>query len=387
LTVTIPPEGGNSRRSVAFFRSWLFAVAAIVIVVALPATIGAARRNLAYLRLLHGDAGGGASSGDDLFVLRGSLQRGDWMTAERMLLRTARPDRLAPLLVLHEADRRVKARDLEGGRAALALVSAQAGRDPALWYRVGEIYERAGAAGDAVAAHARGSASDPAAPWTYGRYRMAMIHQHEKNWQGVLDLLAPLMTAPDDVIARNVDTSQIGGTVWQEAFVALGEAYRQLGRAAEAEASYDRVARIAAPRRDWTLNRALVFLAAAKRARGDYPSALEAARRALDVATEFDASYRQKFELDTAAEADRLIDQARREKRLDALNAPLEEMVRRTPESPGAWYLHGLASEASCDVAKARADYGRAAALVRPGTGAFLAGRPADPARGPCPAR
>jgi tetratricopeptide (TPR) repeat protein len=368
-------------------RSWRFIAAAVLIAAALPATIGAARRNLAYLRLLHGGTGAPAYEGDDLFVLRTSLRRGDWASVEQTLARTSRPDRLAPLLVLHEADRRVAARDFDGGRAALALVTAQAGRDPALWYRAGEIYEKAGAAKEALAAYARGSGSDPAAPWTYGHYRMAMIHQHEKNWHGVVELLAPLMTAPDDVIARNVDSSQIGGAIWQEAFVALGEAYRQLGRTADAEASYERVARIAAPRRDWTLNRALVSLAAARRARGDYAAALEAESRALDVATELDPSYRRTFELDTAAEADRVIDQARAAQRLAAVDAAVGELLRRTPESPGAWYLRGLASEAACDPAAARSHYARAAALVRPGTGAFLAGRPAEPARGPCPAR
>jgi tetratricopeptide (TPR) repeat protein len=368
-------------------RTWRFAAAAVLIVVALPWTIGAARRNRAYLHLLHGDASAATGAADDLLALRSSLERGDWATAGQMLARTARPDRLAPLLVLHEADRRVKARDLAGGRAALSLVRAQAGRDSALWYRVGEIYERAAAAADAVAAYQYGTAVDPAGPWTYGRYRIAMIHQHEKRWQAVVDQLAPLLTASDQDIVRNIDASQLGGTIWQEALLPLGHAYEQLGRSADAEATYERVSRIEAPRRDWTLNRALVSLAGVKRARGDVTSALEAVRRALDIATELDASYRRTYELDTAAEAERVVEQARREGRLDTLRAGTEELVRRAPESPGAWYLRGLTGEAACDLDRARSDYGRTAALVRPGTGAFLAGRPAEPPKGPCPPR
>jgi tetratricopeptide (TPR) repeat protein len=369
-------------------RWWRFGAAAVLIVVALPWTISATRRNRAYLRLLHGEASDVAYTADDLYVLRSALQRGDWSTTGQMLARTAGPDRLAALLVLHEADRRVKARDLEGGRTALAIVSATAGRDPALWYRAGEIYERAGEANAAVAAYQLGDAVDPAAPWTQGRYRIAMIHQHERQWQALVDLLGPLlMTAPDQDIERNVDSSQMGGAVWQEAFLPLGQAYHELGKPAEEEATYERVTRIAAPRRDWTLNRALVNLAAGKRAHGDTASAVEASRRALDLATEFDDSSRRTYELDTAAEAHRVVDQARREGRLDSLRAATEELVRRAPESPGAWYLRGLASEASCDLDRARSDYSRAASLVRPGTGAFLAGRPAVPARGPCPPR
>lgn len=405
MTVTIPPERGNYTIRV---RSWRFAVAAIVIAVALPATIGAARRNLAYLRLLHGNGSGGNYAGDDLYVLRRSLQRGDWPTAGRMLAKTSGPDRLAALLVIHEAGRRVTARDVDGARAALAIVTANAGSDPALWYRAGEIYERAGALRDAVAAYTRGAAVDPTAPWTEGRYRIAMIYQHEKNWQGLVDLLAPvLMTASDEELVRNIETLRAGGAVWQGTFLALGEAFDKLGRTAEAEAVYERVSRIAAPRRDWTLNRALVYLSAAKRSRlrqgyggqarlrqgdsrqahGDLAAALEAVRRALDLATEFDDSFRREYELDTAGEASRLIDQARRDGGSAALNTSLDELVRRSPESPGAWFLRGLASEAACDPVAARSHYDRAATLVRPGSGAFLKGRPLEPAKGACPPR
>lgn len=98
-------------------------------------------------------------------------------------------------------------------------------------------------------------------------------------------------------------------------------------------------------------------------------------------------SHRRQYELDTAAEAERVIDQARRDARLETLRAPLDDLIRRAPGSPGAWYLRGLAREASCDAGGARSDFARAAALVKPGTGAFLAGRPAEPPRGPCPAR
>ena len=373
---------------VKFFQSWRSVLAAVLIVVALPWTIGAARRNRAYLHLLRGDANAGTSAGDDLLVLRGALERGDWPMAAEKLARTSGPDRLAALLVIHEADRRVKARDLAGGRAALAVVSADAGRDPALWYRIGEVYERTGVAKDAVAAYERGDAVDPASPWTQGRYRIAMIHQHEKQWQAVADLLGPLLiNASDQEIVRRINSFDVVGPAWQEAFLTLGQAYHELGKAAEEEATYERVSRIAAPRRDWTLNRALVNVAAARRAHGDVAPALEPLRQALDVATELDVSYRRTYELDTAAEADRLVDQARREGRIDGLRAAADDLVRGAVESPGAWYLRGLANEASCDVDRARSDYGRAAALVGPGSGAFLAGRPAGPPKGPCPSK
>jgi tetratricopeptide (TPR) repeat protein len=380
LTTTRPSRSAWTRR---------FAAAAALIVVTLPWTIGAARRNVAYLRLLHGDPSGAGYAGDDLFVLRSSLSHGDWTTAERMLAKTSRPDRLAALLVLNEAGRRVDVKDIGGARAALAIVSAQAGSDRALWYRLAEIYDRAGAPRDAVSAYARGAAVDPAAPWTEGRYRIAMIYHREKNWQALADSLAPVLTtATDQDTARSVDSFRTGGGLWQEAFLILGEAYRHLGRPAEEEALYERVSRIAAPRRDWTLNRALVYLSAAKRTHGDFTTALESVRRALDLSTEFDDSHRREYELDTALEANRLIDQARRDGRLGAVRASLDEMVQRVGEkSPGAWFLRGLASEAACDLARARSDYGRAAALVTPGSGAFLAGRPAEPPRSGCPSR
>jgi tetratricopeptide (TPR) repeat protein len=367
---------------------WRAGIVAVVILALVPWTIGAARRNRAYLHLLHAGAAAGPDGGDDLLVLRQAVERGDWPATERMLGRTSRPDRLAPLLVIHEADRRVKARDLPGARAALQTVRGVAGDDPIVWYRLAEVYERANFPEDAVQAYARSAASDPAAPWTEGRYRIAMIYQRQGKSQALVDLLAPLLrTASDQDIARNIESVQRGNGVWQGTFLALGEAYERLGKTADAEAAYERIARLEAPRRDWTLNRTLVNLARAKRAHGDIPAALEALRRALDLATEFDASYRRQYELDTAAEADRLVDQARRAGGLDTLRTSAEALVQRTPESPASWYLSGLASEASCDLARARSDFAKAASLVRPGTGAFLAGRPADPPKGACPAR
>ena len=354
----------------------------------LPATIGAARRNRAYLRLLHGDTREDASPADDLLVLRRSLSRGDWPTTQRMLARTSRPDRLAPLLVLHEADRRAKAGDREGARAALDTVRASGDYDSVVWYRVGEVYERANLPDDAVQAYARGAAGDPRAPWTEGRYRTAMVYQRYEKWQPLVDVLAPVLrSASDGDIERNIGSLERGGALWQGTLLALGLAYEHLGKAADAEATYERLARIAAPQRDWTLNRGLVQLAKSNRAHGDFPAALEALRRALDLATEFDASFRRVYELDTAAEADRLVEQARGAGRLNTLDTSVEELVRRAPTSASSWYLHGLAREAACDLGRARSDYLRTAALLRPETGAFLAGRPAHPATGSCPSR
>lgn len=325
---------------------------------------------------------------DDLLGLRRALWRGDWPATERRLAATSGPDRLAALLVLHEADRRSSRNDFSGARAALDIVTAQTRDDIVMWYLLGQAYERARLPDDAVAAYGRGAAADPTSPWSEGRDRLAMIYQHQEAWQPLVDLLGPLLASASDTdFGRQTQQRSTGGAVWQGTFLALGQAYDHLGKAAEAEATYERIGRIAAPRRDWTLNRALVYLARAKRAHGDFASALEAVRRALDLATEFDESFRREYELDTAAEADRTIDQARREGQLDALQTSVGDLVRRAPQSPGSWYLRGVTSEALCDIGRARSAYERTASLVRPGAGAFLAGRPADPARGPCPPR
>lgn len=370
---------------------WRIGAAVLLVALAAPAAINAARRNRAYLHLLHAGAGAGPGSSDALLILRRSLRDGDWPTAQRMLAQTAGPDRLAALLVLRDAERRVTARDADGARAALAIVGRQAGDDYVVWYRAGAAYERLGASAEAVQAYARGSAADPAAPWSEGRYRTAMLHQHDKQWQPLADVLEPILgSASDEDIARDVQPLVSGGAIWQGAFLALGDAYDHLGKAAEAERTYERVARIAKPRRDWTLNRALVYLARAKRAHGDLAAALESVGRALDLATTFDDSFRREYELDTAAEAGRLIGQAQRDGQLNTLQTSLEALVQRAPDSPGAWYLSGLAREAVCDAGGARSAYQRAATLVRPGAGAFLAGRPIDPANGPagpCSAR
>lgn len=198
----------------------------LLIAVLLPAGIGAARRNRAYLHLLHADAGAGPGTGDALFILRRSLRDGDWPTTRRMLDQAARPDRLAQLLVLLEADRRVKAHDFAGAKAALELVRVRPDNDPVLWYRLGDVYDRANLPEEAVQSYARGSAGDPAAPWTAGRYRTAMIYQRRQQWRPLVDLLAPLLAAASDAeILRNIESVQRATGVWQGAFLALGEAY------------------------------------------------------------------------------------------------------------------------------------------------------------------
>ena len=378
-------------------RWWRLAVVAIIAAIVLPATVRGARRNWEYLPILHRAAVGGPGrdmpmadgpADDDLLSLRRSLSRGDWPATQRMLAATSGPDRLAPLLVLHDADRRSSLNDFSGARAALDIVNAQTRDDIVMWYLLGQAYERARLPDDAVTAYGRGAAVDPTSPWSEGRYRIAMIYQHQEAWQPLVDLLGPLLASASDTdFGRPIQQLSRGGAVWQGTFLALGQAYDHLGKAAEAEATYERMGRIAAPRRDWTLNRALVYLARAKRAHGDFASALEAVRRALDLATEFDASFRREYELDTAAEAGRVIDQARRQGQLDALQTSVGDLVRQAPQSPGSWYLRGLTSEAACDIGGARSAYERTASLVQPGAGAFLAGRPADPAGGPCPPR
>lgn len=366
---------------------WIGALVAVAVGVG-PIVGRAAQRNWAYLQLLHGDVGADVVEADDLLTLRRALSRGDWTTTERMLARTSNPDRLAPLLVIHEAGRRADGGDLAAALAALETVRAQAADEPVVWYQLGEAYERAKSPEDAVRAYAHGASVDPAAPWTEGRYRKAMIFQRQTKWQDVVDELAPVLgTASDVDIARTVRSLQLGGAVWQGAYLALGEAYAGLGQAAEAEAAYERMARIVAPRRDWTLNRGLVYLARAKRYHADYEAATDAIGRALDLATTFDASFRREYELDTAAEADRLVDQARNDGQLRQLQTAVAGLVARAPQSVGAWFLTGLASEASCDREGARSAYVRAAREARPGAGAFLAGRPAEPARWPCPPR
>jgi tetratricopeptide (TPR) repeat protein len=353
-----------------------------------PDLTSAAHRNLAYLQVLRGHVGPDTPGADDLLTLRRALARGDWMTTERMLARTSYPDRLAALLVIHEAGRRADAGDLAGARAALAAVRAQAADEPVVWYRLGEAYERAHSAEDALQAYAHGAAVDRTAPWTEGRYRKAMIFQRQQQWQAVVNELAPVLeTATDADIARTVRYLQLGGAIWQEAFLTLGEAYEGLGRVADAGATYERMARIVEPRRDWTLNRGLVYLARAKRSHADYEAAADAVGRALDLAATFDASFRQEYELDTAAEAERLVDQASRDGQLRRVQTAAEGLVARGPQSLGAWFLTGLVAEAACDREGARSAYVRAAREARPGAGAFLTGRPAEPARWPCPPR
>jgi tetratricopeptide (TPR) repeat protein len=362
-------------------RARIWIVTAVVLVALTPLAIPAARRNAAYLKLLRGQpiqaAAGSDTLPDDLLAMRAAMQHDDWDTAARMLARTTRPDDFAPLVVLHEADHRLAIGDAAGARAALDAVRRQPGKDYRLAYRLGERYERVNAPEEAMAVYAAGSAVDPSAPWTEGRFLTAKILVRQQKWQALVDLLFPMVRmAPDDAIEQQVRKDQPGGAVWQEILIPLGDAYERLGRGSDAEAVYQRVAHIERPRRDWTLNRAFVGLSRVRRMRGEFAAAAAPLARGLDLAGEFDPSYRRQFELDTAAEAERLVDAAQRSAQLDRLRAAVDELAANPAAGAGAWYLGGLVREAACDAAGAAEAYQRAAARAPNGAGAFLEGRP-----------
>lgn len=366
---------------------------AIVVVGLVVADVaGAARRNWAYVQLARGrssePADGAEESGrrtDALLALRRAATRGDWSTAQRVLAARDGLDTLPPVLLAHEAERRASRGDLAGARAALGIVDAERDYDARVWYRLGEAHERAGADDDALVAYARGASRDAAAPWSEGRYRALLVDQRTARWQAIVELMTPLVTtANDQDLKRPVRASDPGGALWQGTLLAVGDAYERLGNRAAAEATYDRFSRVGAPRRDWTLNRALVSLARLQRERGDLLTAANGIVRALDLATAFEPASRRTFELDTAGEAERLVEAARAANTLRELDAAVEAQTRRAPQSAGAWLVRGIISEALCDTQRARSAYAQAAQLLRAGTGAFLEGRPRDPSKGPC---
>ena len=387
-----------SARSTDVAARWRrFAAAVIVLTITLPGIIRSAGRNWAYLQILHavggeasdrGSLSSDRSANDDLLGLRRALALGDWPSASRILTATAGPDRLAALLVLREADRRVDRGDNAGARTALSIVDRQTRDDVAMWYLLGSAYEHANLPEEAIRAYRRGDGLDPTGPWSDGRYRIAMIYQRQGEWRPLVDLLGPLFARASAAdFGRQTQQVSNGGPIWQGTFLALGLAYEQLGSIADAEAVYERVSRLPSPSRDWTLNKMLVALSRLKRGHGDLVSAQQYVVRAIDLATEFDASYRRAYETDTAAEAGSVVDQARRELKLSDLQKTSDVLVEQLPQSPGAWYFLGLVREAACDLSGAKSAYAHAQSAVRRGAGSFLEGRPATDAARTCEPR
>lgn len=351
---------------------------------------GAARRNWTYLQLVRGQrvtlvATDATSRPEHLLRLRTALAADDWVTATQELSTSYYSDRLEPMLVIRDAERRVGLGDTSTARRVLSLLSAERPYDAGLWYRVGETFERAQSPDDAARAYERGASRDAAEPWSYGRYRLSLLDQQAQRWPQVVASLAPLFErATDAEIVRPIDPADAGGALWQGCLLALGEAYAHLGDQTRAEAAFARMSQLAQPRPDWTLNRGLTYLAQAQSARGDAPAALRSIVRALDLSTTFEVAYRRRFELDTAAEAARIVDQARATQSLPAVQGAIDSVERETPKSVGVWWMQGMVAEAACDVPRARAAFARAASRAPAGAGAFLEGHPADPSKSPC---
>lgn len=318
------------------------------------------------------DPPGAVSRADALLALRRALARRDWTAVDQWLGRTTQPDRLAPFVVIHEAGVWLASGARDEALLALAAVDRHAGSDPMVWYRVGEAWEEAGQIERARAAYAAGAAADPAAPWSEGRYRLAVLDRRAQQWADVVAHLSGLlMSATDAEIARTVRHLQLGGGIWQEAFLSLGEALERLGRAAEAEAAYARMAAITQPRRDWTLNRGLVSLARLASDRGDFERAAEVVTRALALSAGFDVSHRETYERDTAAAVEQLVRAAGAADQLPGVRAQMEERARAS-SSAAAWYVAAVAAAAMCDDSSATAAVARARGLAPPGTAAYL---------------
>ena len=371
---------------------WI-AAAAIVVVTAAAIPFGVAHRNREYLQLLHGtldprpaDAHGpGGTRSDQRLDLRRALMRGDWPAAKPLLERLAGPDRLAALLVVREAERRVEKQDPQGARSALGLFDPDGPYDAIVWYRIGKTYlEHLNDPGRASGAYRAGASRDPLGNWSEGRYQIAMIYRRQENWPEVIAALAmPFGGASDDDLRRSIQPLERGGPAWQGTFLALGEAYERLGRRAEAEATYQRIAGLRGAQHDWTMNRALAYLSRLESERGDLEAALRHLAQALDLAESLEQS-RADYETDTATRADHLIMAAVARGTLADLMRTAEALTRPSDRSSGAWYLRGLVAEARCDLPQAETAYARARSLAPPNAGSFLTGRPSEARRRAC---
>jgi tetratricopeptide (TPR) repeat protein len=363
------------------------AALAVVLILALVPGVSALRRNWAYLHLLHGQpAAASIEPGDPMLRLRGALQSGDWTTVRASLASNTRSGHVAALVVLDEIDRRVARGDRAGAIAGLGTIDADRTGDALVWYRAGAAYERLDVLDEAVRAYDRGASLDPAGELAEGRYRVAMIDLRQERWQALVDVLGPaLHGASDDDLGKPIQPLQRGGSVWQGSLLSLGIGYEHLGRTTEAEAVYARAARLASPRRDWTLNRTLVNLARLQMARGDVLDAAGHLTRALDLASELEPPARREYELNTVGHIDDLLRLGQAQGLLPDLLRAAARAVEAHPEDGGAWYVSGRVQEASCDLGAARASYARSSTLMRQGAGAFLAGRPSATAESTCP--
>lgn len=335
-------------------------------------------RNHCYVALLHGDwacarAYTLQTTANDLTDQRLALWiflvDETWDRALQMLPNYLHQAKLfGERQIIEAAEQKYRGGNLVGSVHTLDLLANQGCSTTRSCYSLGLAYREVDRPSHSIVAFQRGIQLDSRGSWSAGHYYLAKQYYDQRQWSLVAKELSPwLIQATDREIQQKIDPYQLPGYDWQGVVLMLGEIYLHMDQPDLAMQAFNRLLSLRFPNRDWTLNRALVYLAEIETRQGHVEQAYSHLVRALDLALGYPDSYRGEYERETWGRIVRLICS----KTIAPPSTVAKNAILQNPLSPGAWYMRGLVYASEHQTTQSQTAYLRAHELAPVGAGSF----------------
>jgi tetratricopeptide (TPR) repeat protein len=320
--------------------------------------------NVGYLFLMHSNLSAAfdwfsrstePSLGTRLGQVRTSVLAKNFDSAGQLLNSASyRPDMMMSLWLLNTASKFLDSGDAESAIRTLDLMTTSDTTNSILWYRLGVLYENAGAHEKARQAFTIGASHDPAGKLAMGWYYVARsFYKEAGEWQKVIDLLSPIYASVPD--------KDLVVWYWRESFLFLAGSQEKLGRLSEAEQTYRHLVAIDPTARDGVMHFCQRYLGYLELSRDNWLAAQH------DFVVDFDSAvfvhqeaYEQRGWQDLSNLTDWIVSHG---KSSDAISIA-EQSILNDPMSPGWLVYLGNLNIASCEPDKAREAFYKALVLV-----------------------
>jgi len=329
-------------------------------------------RNAGYLSLVRGNVAAASdwfgrstesSLGTSLGRARTSVLTRRFDAAE-WLLRSVpyRPDMMMPAWLLSVASKFLESGDAVEARRTLDLVPCAT--ESELCYRLGLLYERAGAEEEARKAFVAGAEHDRSGMMAKGWYYLARSRYLAGEWDRVIDLLTPRLSGAPG--------SDLDVDPWREGYLFLAGSLEHVGQRTEAQSTYRELVARDPASRDWVMHFAQLRLGYEDLERGNWLPALGRFVIAYESAAASRGLPREYEERAWQGMAD-LAGVIAAQGRIPESLTFVQQSVLVDPMNPGWRVLMGVLFEITCEIDGAREAYAGAQELVP--ESAYLRGR------------